>query len=441
MHNNPFMNQKKDYRPSIIVVGAGAAGIRATRMLLERGYEVKLLEASDRFGGRIWTLDNFADTPLELGAEFVHGANTSFFREIRRKELALAEDCGKIRYVHNGRPIKKTKLEEVLGGQDFFESYEGHHLYEGGDFSMLEFLKQHDIPASLYPLYETFAAEHGTSLRCLGMSSLARESMLWEAGEDDFRLKGGMLDVLQSDIEKIYPYTELETEVKHIDYSGNGVQVITACCQFHHADAVVLTVPLTMLKKKRVTFQPELPEEKQEAIDKIGMDGYGLKIILKFKERFWQKKTGEISGGSVASSYWDSNFKRGETPILTAFAMGYKAKHLGEMSPERAVRFVLAELDSFYENKASSSFEDFHMVDWGKTPFIEGAYSYAAPHSKGQRRKLALPLAEKLFFAGEATHHRGHPATVHGALETAERAVEELSLALPFSLQNAVKYL
>ena len=58
----------------VIIIGAGAAGLMAARLLAEQGYTVTILEAQDRTGGRIHTLhDKSFAQPVELGAEFIHG--------------------------------------------------------------------------------------------------------------------------------------------------------------------------------------------------------------------------------------------------------------------------------------------------------------------------------------------------------------------------------
>jgi len=93
-----------------------------------------------------------------------------------------------------------------------------------------------------------------------------------------------------------------------------------------------------------------------------------------------------------------------------------------------AVSVAVQELDGLFgSNAASAALVDSHIQDWSKEPFIRGAYSYPNPGSEPLRSTLAQSIDKKLYFAGEATHHQGHFATVHGAMETAYRAVDELT--------------
>ncbi len=90
---------------------------------------------------------------------------------------------------------------------------------------------------------------------------------------------------------------------------------------------------------------------------------------------------------------------------------------------------LLAELNLMYGgNVASAAFDEAYIIDWTKEPYINGAYSY--PIVGGgitQRIALAKNVGKKIYFAGEATNYKGHSATVHGALETAIRVVNELT--------------
>lgn len=116
----------------------------------------------------------------------------------------------------------------------------------------------------------------------------------------------------------------------------------------------------------------------------------------------------------------------GHTPLLVAYLTGKKAERFGAAGNSPIASFV-QELDFFFgEQSATNNLTDYYVMDWGKEPFIAGGYSYDPPHSDGARILLAQPIGNQVFFAGEATQSNGHHATVHGAMESAERVFAEL---------------
>lgn len=415
----------------VIIVGAGVAGLYAAHLLKEEGHSVRVLEAADRIGGRIHTLTDFAEIPVELGAEFVHGHNSVLFDFLSERGFTLLEDTQNVRYITDEGVVSFEKLAEKDELADFYEYYEQHHRYAGEDISLKAFLEANEVWEQVEPFAEAFAAEYGTAAARLGTRSLAKSAFLWSAGTKNFRLA----EPYQQLITLLAEGLDIRTgqAVRHIGYGTHPAEVITATYQAYFADAVILTVPLTQLKKKAISFNPVLPLGKQEAIEKVGMDAVGLKVLMRFERPFWQADMFELVGSQVVSEYWVvSAGKNEQTALLTGFAMGERAEKLLRQGEAAAKARVLAELDRLFEGKASDTLLDFRLIDWGKVPFIEGAYSYPAPDSFGHVRRLAEPLAERLFFAGEATNTHGHIATVHGAMESAADAVEDLLNASRF---------
>lgn len=110
--------------------------------------------------------------------------------------------------------------------------------------------------------------------------------------------------------------------------------------------------------------------------------------------------------------------------------MGEKAEYLSGLG-DGAIDVALADLDTLYGGStATDRYQDARIMDWYTEPTIRGAYSYPSPGSTDARAALAASVGDTLFFAVEATHTEGQFATVHGAIETAERAVGEVHEAL-----------
>jgi monoamine oxidase len=191
---------------------------------------------------------------------------------------------------------------------------------------------------------------------------------------------------------------------------------------------VIVTVPLAILQRGDIAFTPALPSTKTDAIANIGM-GPGMKVILRFSSRFWPEKTGSIYGAGLVPEFWATagGGRSSSDDVLTAFVHGDNAATLSAMNDTDLVAAICAQLDTMFGGTvATSSLTDSHIQDWGKEPYIGGTYSYPIVGGGNARKDLADAIDGKLFFAGEATHYEGHFATVHGALETAYRAAEEL---------------
>jgi monoamine oxidase len=96
---------------------------------------------------------------------------------------------------------------------------------------------------------------------------------------------------------------------------------------------------------------------------------------------------------------------------------------------EQAIK-ALHRLLGFSERELNGLLQHAYLHDWQSDPFSRGAYSYGKAGSCGAQEALAAPLANTLFFAGEATDLSGNTGTVHGAIATGRRAAEEIVKAI-----------
>jgi monoamine oxidase len=426
----------------IVVVGAGAAGLYVGCLLKEADYEVVVLEADERVGGRIWS-QVVEGQALEMGAEFVHGHSHLLYDFFIKNKVKLYPE-GETFFAYQQKVCALSELEkepqmgDLIG--DFLEFYQGHHRYRGEDISAFDFVKktvlatyQEEEWKKVLPYYESFAGMMGTSLSNLGMKSLAMASHRWSVGEENYRLAVPYQDFLAHMIDFLEENLHLKKVVRHLSYQEEaGVEVITEAGERFWADAAVLTVPLSILKKNFITFNPILPEKKRNAIEKIGFGDAAIKVLMQFSTAFWNEEMDALIGTETAQEYWVSSFRKPNTrPTLTAFIMGEKASTMSKLEDEGKLNLLLAELDALFgkENEVlpSKRIEKYWVCDWAKKPYIGGSYSYPSPDSHFERYHLAAPIEKRVFFAGEATHTAGHFATVFGALETAERAFEEIN--------------
>jgi monoamine oxidase len=192
-----------------------------------------------------------------------------------------------------------------------------------------------------------------------------------------------------------------------------------------HADIAVIALPLGILKTNVVKFTPSLPE-KLEAIRGLEF-GNVVKIIFQFKERTWDDFGFIQAFGEPIPTWWSDS--RG--PILIGWAGGPRADALRKHSQAKLESLGLGILRKILFPKMSPAalrqqFVASHYKDWAADPLIRGAYSYIPVNGLDLPKLLAAPVADTLFFAGEATVKDAQTGTVFGALETGLRAAEEI---------------
>jgi monoamine oxidase len=416
----------------VVVIGAGAAGLCAADTLIAAGLDAVIFEASDHLGGRVRSLEGFADVPIELGAEEVHGADNA---------VAAAARAVGMQTVHHITTDDMLRLDGELQSLDqaqrdpdvqrAFDVIDNLGEYRGENWTAEEFLIRSHFPRrARHYLDSRLGVEHGTTLDRLAMRGFATYQRGWEARETNYTLQGRYLDLFQPIISRLENRIRLNTPVAAIEWDGPP-RVRLQSGEEHVAKAVIVTVPLPILRDRLLHFSPQLPAEKVTAADSIGMDT-GMKIILKFKHRFWEERMYFLHTDGFLPQFWDSCKGKSDTShVLTAFVGGSRADRLDDMGVD-PVRFALEELDEIFGAKiASRSFERGLIADWGADPWIRGLYSYPTLQTtEASREALARPLGGKIFFAGEATNTLGASGTVHGAMETGWRAAGEVRAAL-----------
>jgi monoamine oxidase len=216
-----------------------------------------------------------------------------------------------------------------------------------------------------------------------------------------------------------------EAIVSSVEYNASGVKISTNQGVFEATDAII-TVPLGVLKRGTIKFIPELPATKTRAIANIGF-GVLDKTILRFPKNFWQSAEADLlafigqTRGQWAETY-DLSAVTGE-PVLVMFNAGSVARGFAKQNESIVVSSAMQTLRTMFGKipEPSASL----LTRWGNDPFTWGSYSsLKSGSSPADIAALAAPLG-KLHFAGEATS-KPHMATVHGALQSGQRAADEI---------------
>lgn len=414
---------------SVIVIGAGAAGLAAAERLADSGCMVTILEASDRVGGRIRHLEGFADFHVELGAEEIHGLENCLVPLVEAAKADLMRHETIHDYIrYDGKLIS---LEAARAGEDLREAFEfvdNLSRFSGPVWTVEQCIVAQHLPGHAWHYLDSrLGVEHGTTLDRLGMRGFAGYERNWQLREENYTVRQPYVTLLNPLLDKVRDRIRFGAAVARIEWGGPQAVVRLAGGDDLHADAVIFTGSVAVLRDASPEFSPALPPDKQEAINNIGMDG-GMKIVLRFDRRFWPEDMYFLHSDTFWPQFWTPGKGRGgKAQILTAFVSGTRADFLRQLEVD-LVEFALGELDRIFGGRvASGNFEDAYVADWTTEPFVRGLYSFPLAHTEPRHREaLAAPLGGKLFFAGEATDLDGHSGTVHGAIESGRRAAKEV---------------
>jgi monoamine oxidase len=397
------------------------AGLAAAHRLRQAGVSAWVLEARERIGGRVWT--DRSRGVVELGAEFIHGKKAGTWELIRQAGLAAAP------WPSNNDEVPHLYAHEaqILHNRDFdTRTQDLYHLveqYEGPEQSVADFMASLTPPddlAARFALGMVANIENADVTR-MSVQALGQDRRLYSAGwGDDFHVADGydsLATVLAQDLT-----IHLNTPVTRIEWNEAGATLFLSNRQTIRARRVVVTVPLSLLQAGIPDFSPALPVEKQQAIRALVM-GQVAKLALWFDRPFWPAFAYLHSDGLVPA-WWPIYSDQGA--VLMGYTGGPVALALVALGEDEAVKQGLAEVAALFGPVAEETFVKGRLVDWSGDPWARGGYSYTPVGAGDARANLATPVAQTLFFAGEATLTNGHAATVHGAIESGRRAADEI---------------
>ncbi|MDX2078517.1 MAG: FAD-dependent oxidoreductase [bacterium] len=408
---------------TIIVIGAGASGIAAARELHDAGHNVIVLEARDRIGGRVWTDTRLANTPLDLGASWVHGISGNPVWDLVQ-EYAIPtqptdyEDV--IIYTPDGEELPDETVEtlaelldELLVAVDDIRQNDedDRPLRDVVNLALADMdLTTQEIAMLEFGLMTRIENDYANSLE--GLSAYNWDEAE-EFGGDDVLFPRGYGELFAKLAEGLD--IRLNHIVSEIKYTADGATLITQNERFT-ADKVIVTVPLGVLKRNKIAFSPPLPENKQTAINRLAMGALN-KVYLLFNAVFWDEETQffVINDASVGFVDWVNFYPITGKPILMAFYSGREQARLEAMSEADIIAEALGVLTELFDGVEEAFFEGI-ATRWGVDEFAYGSYSsYGVGSMPDDRLALVEPLMNVLYFAGEATR-TDHPATVHGAV-------------------------
>lgn len=418
---------------TVLIIGAGMAGIAAARELHDAGYQVTVLEGRDRLGGRLWSSRRWADSPVDLGASWIHGETdnplTDLADQIQAPRIATNADEWPL-YDPTGRALPDSAWDQIEAWYEDLEAAVAAAQDLDWDSSIAAAIAAEMEPESLSPRdRQRFDFAVNSLLEQDWATDVDQLSTYFIDEGEEF---GGEEVVFPQGYDALAQFLaqgldiRLQEPVSEIRYTDSGVSVVTRSGTLS-ADRVIVTLPLGVLKQGNVRFDPPLPSAKQAAIEALGI-GVLNKLYLKFPSVFWQPEPDWISyiapsKGQFAA--WLNLYRITGQPVLAALNTGSFAKSLETRSDAEIISQALEVLRRLYGPTVPDPI-DAQITRWFSDPWARGSYSSPKPGmTETTRQDLAEPIGDRVLFAGEATHS-DYPATVHGAYLSGQREAQRL---------------
>ena len=443
--------------PQVLVLGAGLAGLAAAYELDKAGFDVKVLEARSRPGGRVRTYrDPFADgLYAEMGAEYVDGSDALCHQYC--KEFGLKVMTAKL---YDGLFVRGQRIGmEALKKGEVDLPYEGTErgrlfgqemqytkelvqkiadpqnlppeILKLDNLSVLELLLDQGAPQDIVTLYGYLNATESTArpheMSALGMVKSHASAGFFNEDVDEGRILGGNDQLPKAFARRLADKILYRRPVQKIEHGREGAVVWfneEGRRRSISSPWLVIALPFKVLRDLEIT--PSFSPEKMKVIRTLSY-GQVMKVAMQYKRRFWNNP------GSLGQRvFTDTKLRRvydmsidqpGPRGILMSFTSGADAEKLGLLSEQDRLRAALEETTKAWP-EAPDFWEGAAVKYWNEDRWIRGSYSFLGVGQK-DFRSIARQPEGPVYFAGEHTE----TASMNGAITSGVRAAELIQKA------------
>jgi monoamine oxidase len=425
----------------VVVVGAGLAGLAAAYELRRAGFEVVVLEARDRVGGRVRTV-RFADGQhAEAGGEYVDAIHTTMRRYVRHFGLHLEDvrlqgtDFPGAAFLHGRRRSFDAAFNADV--QYAVDRFDGRMATLAGDVDARDPRGVALDARSAADLLDDFALRSRSRLLVAhdyirddytveppDLSALffaqgyKLTAHLSNSGTEAFRIRGGNDQLPHRIAGALAGAVHLRTPVTRVVARPDGVRVEAGGDRVD-AEHCVIAAPLPPLRE--VDFVPALPTAMAEAIATLQY-GTGTKTLVQYATRFWREQglDGDTLTDLPISTTWEAtDGQPGRPGVLLVYTMGKPGAAFTSLPDTRRVEKVVADLDRIYRGSRALR-RDAHTFAWARERYSGGTYTAYAPGQVTRFwRELRRPVG-RIHFAGE--HADAFTGYMEGALRSGVRA-------------------
>ncbi len=404
----------------VVIVGAGAAGLAAAKVCRSNGLTFKVLEAMNRIGGRAHTSSEHLGIPFDIGCAWLHGADRNpFFPEAQAAGWTLQyHDMALDQLYFGTRKAEPSELEEMNRADVSLAA--ALESYKGTDDRLSAVVgKGHGMRA-----VATYAGpmDFGQDMDEISIADFKRAADL----EPNYFTKegfGALVARFGADVP-----VDLNTPVRKIHWGGAGIEIETERGTIS-ANKVIVTVSTGVLAFGNIKFEPELPQSHTESffdlpmgmLTKIPLEIKGARLGLKSFDDLLIERPARHDIYFLAFPF--------DKDLMVGFVGGDFAWELSVAGEAAARDFAVDRLAGIFGSDVKKLVGRSMMTNWGAEPTVRGAYAAARPGRAKARDILAEPVAERIYFAGEAL---AGPLiqTCGGARLSGEKVAGDIALAL-----------
>jgi monoamine oxidase len=433
----------------IAVVGAGLGGLACAYELSHLGYDLQVIEARGRVGGRVLSLGQWLGRhTLEGGGELIGSQHATWWAYRERfhldfdeltdepsrespvvlggRALATAEVDEAYREIENALS-GCNRLAQAVDAERPWLSPEATELDRRSLADWLSTLVLSPVARQILSIQlssDNAVPNHQASL--LGMLAAVRGGGLqdyWDHSED-FRCRGGNQQLAVRLAEALgRGRVHLERPVLSIDYGGDEVEVVSADQQRLVCDEVVLAIPPSLWSK--IAFRPALP---------LGLRpqfGMALKYLAGVANHGWdsQRWSGRALSDGLICETWDASAMQaaaGEHRVIVGFSGGGPARQGSRLPPASRESTFRGCLEQCFPGLTPQLLRS-QTMDWPSDPWTGGGYSFPAPGQVTRQGPSWHEGLGKLHFCGEHTHY-AFVGFMEGALKSGVELARRLAI-------------
>jgi monoamine oxidase len=442
----------------VIVAGGGLAGLTAARALAIARVNVTIVEARERLGGRVWSVDLEAGQRGELGGEFIdadqHEIRTlcdelgvPLARVLRSGFTHRFRDEDGTYHVSRTRPW--TELEALVEPLlRRFKAAGGNPDADGvreiATWSLRAWLREREASPAQHAMADALRGFFLADPDELSVLPLVEQLATGgsPAQAEMYRIEGGNDRLVNAIVRAANPRVLLQHRITAMTQASDRVVVTAADAQGHQqqleADAAVVTLPASIAAE--IAFTPPLPEEQWRAIRALRY-GCATKTVVQSPRDPFRGKARAFATDTALGAFWDGT--EGQIPktkspdpnqksqittrksqhlVLTFLAGGSSSRTL-QARAQHGAHAVLSDL--CWLGMAGAPVDAMRTATWEDDPFARGGYAYLDPGFDPAWRAHLRRRSGRFVFAGEHTseHWQGY---MNGAVESGLRAAEEV---------------